>query len=158
MGYILALIEPLAVAWHAVEKSSLKPGDNALVMGAGPIGLAVIQCLKARQAGQIIVVEVARRRIEFAKKSGATTVIDPQEEDVVSKCKHLCDGHGPDIAIDCAGAAASINSACLAVRNNGLIINVAIWEGAAPLQLNHLTFGEKRLTAGETPGNLCSIY
>ncbi|KAI1847485.1 hypothetical protein JX265_013943 [Neoarthrinium moseri] len=142
-----ALVEPLAVAWHAVDQAIITPGDSALVMGAGPIGLAVVQCLKARKAGQIIVVEIAESRKDFARQSGATTVIDPQTEDVVSKCKHLCNGQGPDIALDCAGVAASINAACLAVRKKGLIINVALWEEPVPIEVNNLMFGEKRLSA-----------
>ncbi|KAK9424802.1 hypothetical protein SUNI508_13455 [Seiridium unicorne] len=142
-----ALIEPLAVAWHAVEQASVKPGDDVLVMGAGPIGLAVIQCLSARQAGQIIVVEVAQGRKEFARQTGATTVIDPREEDVVSRCKSLCAGQGPGVALDCAGVPSSINAACLAVRKKGLIINVALWDMPAPIEMMTIVFGEKRLSA-----------
>ncbi|KAK7746550.1 hypothetical protein SLS62_009347 [Diatrype stigma] len=140
-----ALIEPLAVAWHAIEQSGAKPGDNVLVMGAGPIGLAVIQCLKARQPRQIIVAEVAPNRKRFAQMFGATTVIDPREQDVVSECKKLCDGQGPDSAIDCAGVAASIKSACLSVRSKGAVVNVALWEKEFLFDMHALLFGEKRL-------------
>ena len=90
-------------------------------MGAGPIGLAIIQCLKARKPGQVIVAEVSVNRARFAQRFGATAVIDPLREDVVSKCKLLCDGQGPDIAFECAGVAASIKSACLSVRSRGTI-------------------------------------
>lgn len=140
-----ALIEPLAVAWHVVEQSAVKAGDNVLVMGAGPIGLAIIKCLKIRQPGQIIVAEVAPNRGRFSQKFGATAVIDPREQDVVSKCKELCDGQGPDIAIDCAGVAASIKAACSAVRNRGTVVNVSIWEKEIPFDMNALVFVEKRL-------------
>lgn len=143
-----ALIEPLAVAWHVVEQSAVKAGDNVLVMGAGPIGLAIIKCLKIRQPGQIIVAEVAPNRGRFAQKFGATAVIDPREQDVVSKCKELCDGQGPDIAIDCAGVAASIKAACSAVRNRGTVVNVSIWEKEIPFDMNALVFVEKRLLTG----------
>ncbi|RYP65720.1 hypothetical protein DL771_008165 [Monosporascus sp. 5C6A] len=140
-----ALIEPLAVAWHAVAQSASKAGDNVLVMGAGPIGLAIIQCLKARQPGQLIVAEVAPNRRRFAQMFGATTVIDPREQDVASKCKQLCDGQGPEIAFDCAGVAASIKSACSSVRKRGTVVNVALWEKEFPFDMNTLLWGEKRL-------------
>lgn len=126
----------------------MKAGDNVLVMGAGPIGLAIIKCLKIRQPGQIIVAEVAPNRGRFAQKFGATTAIDPREQDVVSKCKELCDGQGPDIAIDCAGVAASIKAACSAVRNRGTVVNVSIWEKEIPFDMNALVFVEKRLLTG----------
>lgn len=126
----------------------MKAGDNVLVMGAGPIGLAIIKCLKIRQPGQIIVAEVAPNRGRFAQKFGATAVIDPREQDVVSKCKELCDGQGPDIAIDCAGVTASIKAACSAVRNRGTVVNVSIWEKEIPFDMNALVFVEKRLLTG----------
>ncbi|KAK8074224.1 hypothetical protein PG994_005123 [Apiospora phragmitis] len=145
-----ALVEPLSVAWHAVEQADVKPGDDVLVMGAGPIGLAVIQCLKARQVdGQIIVVELSSKRKEFARQCGATTVLDPQDEDVVSRCRSLCGGQGPAVALECAGVAASINAACRAVRTKGLIVNVALWEAPVPIDMMALLFGEKRLASGE---------
>ncbi|KAH9988282.1 GroES-like protein [Xylariaceae sp. FL0662B] len=142
-----ALVEPLAVGWHAVDLTDIKPGDSALVMGAGPIGLAVIQCLKARGVKQIIVAQISRGRIESATRFGATTVINPQEEDVVSKCKELCGGQGPEIALDCAGTASSIKAACLAVRHRGLVVNVATWVKDVPFQFMDLLVGEKRLSS-----------
>ncbi|KAK7974313.1 hypothetical protein PG989_016161 [Apiospora arundinis] len=146
-----ALIEPLSVAWHAVEQAAIKPGDDVLVMGAGPIGLAVIQCLKARQfGGQIIVAELSTKRKEFARQCGATTVIDPQEEDVFSKCRSLCGGQGPAVALECAGVTASLNAACRAVRTKGLIVNVALWDEPVPIDMMAILFGEKRLTAAVT--------
>lgn len=124
----IALVEPLAVAWHAVDATYIEKGDDALVLGAGPIGLGVIQCLKARGANQIFVAEVAAERQNFAKHFGATHIFDPTKEDVVARCKELTGGRGPQIALDCAGVAASIKTATLAVRARGRIVNVAIWE------------------------------
>ena len=130
-----------------------KAGDNALIMGAGPIGLAIAQCLKARKSGQIIVAEVSSKRKEFARQLGATTVIDPQEEDVVAKCKLLCGGQGPSIAFDCAGVAASIKSACSSVRSRGIVVNVAVSDGDLPFDMKVLLMGEKRLFTGELLNN-----
>lgn len=123
-----ALVEPLAVAWHAVDQYPIKEGDEALVLGAGPIGLGVIQCLKARGAKTIIAAEVAAQRQKFAKEFGATHVVDPSREDVVKRAKEICGGLGPHLALDAAGVAASVKSAALAVRARGTVVNVAIWE------------------------------
>ncbi|ETS76546.1 hypothetical protein PFICI_11933 [Pestalotiopsis fici W106-1] len=140
-----ALVEPLAVAWHAIEQSGIKSGDNVLVMGAGPIGLAVIQCLQAFQPKQVIVVEVARNRKEVARRLGVTAIIDPNEEDVVTKARLLCDTQGPDVAFNCASVPSSIKAACEAVRKKGTIVNVAVWDSDIPINLNTLMFGEKKL-------------
>lgn len=123
-----ALVEPLAVAWHGVNQSPLREGDSAIVMGAGPIGLGVIQCLKARGAKNIIVVEIAKERQNFAKHFGATHLIDPRHEDAVKRAKEICDGQGPQVAFDAAGLAITLKSAALAVRARGTIVNLAIWE------------------------------
>jgi threonine dehydrogenase-like Zn-dependent dehydrogenase len=143
-----ALVEPLAVAWHAVDQYEIKDGDSALVLGAGPIGLGVIQCLVARGAKNVIVVEVAEERKEFAKHFGATSIVDPSSDDVVSVVKTLTNGLGVDVALDCAGVPASIKAAVQSTRTKGTIVNVAIWEKEIPVQPNWFVFGEKTYKAG----------
>ncbi|RMZ80614.1 hypothetical protein DV738_g2565, partial [Chaetothyriales sp. CBS 135597] len=145
-----ALVEPLAVAWHAVDQFpfSRHRGDGgdevaALVMGAGPIGLGVVQCLKARDVKTIIVVEVAKRRQDFALQFGATHLINPLEEDLVKRTRQICHGNGADVAFDCAGVPASVKSAMLAVKVKGTVVNVAIWEKEVPINPNWLVIGEK---------------
>jgi threonine dehydrogenase-like Zn-dependent dehydrogenase len=120
-----------------------------LVLGAGPIGLGVIQCAKARGASTIIVAEVATERQNFAKMFGATHIYDPRSEDVVEKSKEVCGGQGPKIAFDCAGVPASIKTAALAIRSRGTVLNVAIWEKEVPFQPNSLVFGEKKYLTGK---------
>ncbi|KAL2427247.1 (R,R)-butanediol dehydrogenase [Exophiala dermatitidis] len=143
-----ALVEPLAVAWHGVNQYPVKEGTSAIVMGAGPIGLGVIQCLKARGASTIIVVEIAKERQNFAKEFGATHLIDPRHEDVVKRAKELTDGQGPHLALDAAGVPASLKTATLAVRARGTVVNLAIWEKEVPFQPNNLVFGEKKYVGG----------
>jgi len=143
------LVEPLAVAWHAVEQSAAKAGDNILVIGAGPIGLAILQCMKALHTAQVIVAEVAQNRRDSALHFGATAAIDPADEDMVSRCKMLCNDQGPDVAFDCAGVAASIKSACLSVRSRGTVVNVAQWGKEIPFNPDNLLVGEKRLVTGK---------
>lgn len=140
-----ALVEPLAVAWHAVDASpiaSIKE-PKCIVFGGGPIGLAVIQVLLARGTKTVISVEVAKMRQEFAKDFGAHHIIDPTKEDVAKKALELCGGEaGPDIAFDCAGVPASVKAACESVKSRGTVINVAIWEKEIPFNPNWLVFRE----------------
>ncbi|KAI0534941.1 dehydrogenase [Xylaria digitata] len=138
------LVEPLAVAWHAVRESGIKAGQASLVFGTGPIGLAVILCLKAIGAGDIIAVEVAARRQQFAKQFGATHILDSARVDVVREAQDLTGGYGPPVAFDCAGVPASLESTTRAVCPRGTVVNIAIWENPAPFNPNNLVFYERK--------------
>lgn len=148
-----ALVEPLAVAWHAVEAArldTLAPAPRAptcLVIGGGPIGLAVVQVLRARGAALVLCAEVAARRQEFAREFGAHHVLDPSKEDIAARCRELCGGgQGPDAVFDCAGVPQSVETALKAVRTRGAVVNVAIWGKAVPFNPNWLVFREATYT------------
>ncbi|CAF9932985.1 MAG: hypothetical protein HETSPECPRED_008508 [Heterodermia speciosa] len=138
-----ALVEPLAVAWHAVKISPLKKGDSVLVLGGGPIGLAVVQTLKAKGAEKIIVSEVASRRRDFAKQFGADYVLDPTKDDIVAKVREICEGKGANVAFDCAGVQAGLDQAILSIRARGTLVNIAVWEKSATIIPNHFAFRER---------------
>jgi (R,R)-butanediol dehydrogenase/meso-butanediol dehydrogenase/diacetyl reductase len=87
-----ALVEPLSVAWHAVSQSGIVPGQSAIVFGAGPIGLAVILCLKAKGIEKILASEPSKKRHEQAVQLGAVATFDPMKDDVVAGAKKICDG------------------------------------------------------------------
>lgn len=144
-----ALVEPLSVGWHAVDISPYKEGDSALVLGGGPIGLSVIQALVSRGCKKIIVSEVARRRREFATSFGAHHVLDPTVSDVVAEVEGLTDGLGADVGFDCAGAQVALESAFKAVKARGTLVNVAVWEKRASLNMNDLVFRERSYMGGE---------
>lgn len=133
-------MEPLSVGWHAVDVSPFKEGDTVLILGGGPIGLAVIHALKARGADKIIVSEVAPRRKEFATQFGAHYVLDPTKDDVVARVKEICGGVGVNVAFDAAGVQAGLDTAILAIRARGTLVNIAIWEKTATLIPNQLVF------------------
>lgn len=137
-------MEPLAVAWHAVKISPFKAGDSCLVLGGGPIGLAVVLTLKGKGAGKIIVSEIASRRREFAKQFGADYVLDPTRDDVAARVREICDNKGANIAYDAAGVQAGLDQAVLSVRARGTIVNIAVWEKTATFIPNHFTFRERR--------------
>lgn len=145
-----ALVEPLAVAWHAVDASPIASikDPKCIVFGGGPIGLAVVQVLLARGAKLVICVEIAAKRQQFAKDFGAHHVIDPTKQDVVSTALDLCGGEANvDISFDCAGVPASLETACKVVRSRGTVVNVAIWEKEVPFNPNWLVFREAHYQA-----------
>jgi len=104
----------------------------------------VILALKAKGAEKIIVSEVSKKRQDFAKNFGAHYVIDPTKEDVVKRCRELCDGLGVHVVFDCAGVQAALDQAIHSTRARGTIVNIAIWEKACTITPNDLTFKERK--------------
>jgi threonine dehydrogenase-like Zn-dependent dehydrogenase len=137
-------VEPIAVAWHAIKISPFQKGDSVLVLGGGPIGLAVIQCLKAKGAGKIVVSEIAPKRKQFAKEFGADYVLDPSKDDIVARVREICDGKGANLAFDAAGVQAGLDQAILAIRARGTLVNIAIWEKTATITPNWMCFRERK--------------
>jgi threonine dehydrogenase-like Zn-dependent dehydrogenase len=138
-----ALIEPLAVGWHAVDISPWKKGDAALVLGGGPIGLAVVQALVGRGCDNIIVSEVSGKRRQFAKQFGATHVVDPVKEDIVARVEELTGGLGADVGFDAAGVQVAVDTAFKALKARGTLVNIAVWEKRASLNMNDIVFRER---------------
>lgn len=127
-----------------MKVSPFKTGDSVLILGGGPIGISVILALKARGAEKIIVSEVSRRRQEFATKFGAHYTLDPTKEDVVKRCRELCDGQGVHVVFDCAGVQAGLDAGIHSLRARGTLVNIAIWEKGCTIVPNDLTFKERK--------------
>jgi threonine dehydrogenase-like Zn-dependent dehydrogenase len=77
---LAALTEPMAIGWHAVRRAEIKKGDVAIVIGCGPVGLAVICMLKAQGVRTVVASDFSRGRRELATACGADAVVDPDEE------------------------------------------------------------------------------
>ncbi len=129
-----ALIEPLATSFHCVHTSRFKAGDRVVVIGAGPIGLGIIQILKLGGAEKIIVLQRSPERSKIAEKLGADVVLssktDAQElmEDVYG----LTDGIGADIVFEAAGAPSAFQNAMNFVRSGGQVMVVGIYSQEVP--------------------------
>lgn len=144
---VAALIEPLSVGWHAVSESPLKPDSNILILGGGPIGIAVILALRAKGCGKILVSEPSSQRQKFDTHFGADVILDPRNDDIIKRAQELTGGEGVDIVFDCAGVAVSIATACKAIKVKGTVVNVAIWEKAIPFNPNDLVMREGKYIA-----------
>jgi (R,R)-butanediol dehydrogenase/meso-butanediol dehydrogenase/diacetyl reductase len=137
-----ALVEPLAVGYHAVRLSGLRPGGTAAVFGSGPIGLVTTAALKAAGAARVIVVEPAAARKAKAPGAGADTVLDPTGTDVPEAIRDLTGGAGVDVAFECAGIDPVLAAAIGSVRPGGTVVNVAIWGHVPQVAMNDLVLSE----------------
>lgn len=129
-----ALVEPLTVALHAVRRTSVRLGDTAAVLGAGPIGLLATQCLRAAGAGRVIVVEPSEARAALASRLGADVVLNPAAGDVTDAVLELTGGLGPDVVFECAGVAPTIQQAVEMVRRGGQVMMVGLADQPATIQ------------------------
>lgn len=127
---VAALIQPLAVSWHAVRTSNFKAGSSALVLGGGPIGLTTIIALKGHGAGKILVSEPSAGRRAIAEKLGVET-FDPlsmPHEETMEKLKLLApDKQGFHYSYDCAGTQSTFDGSIRLLRVRGVATNVAVW-------------------------------
>ncbi len=141
-----ACVEPLAVAVHAVNRSGLKPGVDVAVIGAGPIGLLVLQACKATGAGQVFVSEPMKARIETAEKMGANVVLNPTEVDIGKEIAGLTDGLRADIAFDCVGIKQTFESCIKATGRRAKICIVGLALKPIEVVFMRLWGHEKELT------------
>ncbi len=136
-----ALTEPAAVALYAVRQSKLKAGDTAAVFGCGPIGLLVIEALRAAGATEIYAVELSAERQAKAAELGAI-VIDPAKVNAVAEIKRLTGG-GADVSFEVTGVAPVLKQSIEAIKNDGECVIVSIWEGEASIHPNEIVIKEK---------------
>ncbi len=121
-----ALVEPLAVGMHAAKQGNVKLGDSVVILGSGTIGLVTLLACKAFGATDITVVDVIPKRLEYAKKLGATTVINATEVDVLAEIDKLTNHQGVDIVIETAGSVKTIAQTPYLIKNGGCIVLVGM--------------------------------
>jgi L-iditol 2-dehydrogenase len=121
-----ALIEPLSVGMHAAKQGSVTLGSSVTILGAGCIGLVTLLSCRAFGATDLFVVDVLPKRLEYAKKLGATHVINALEENPVQAIQDRTGGAGTDIVIETAGSAKTISQTPYIVKRGGRIVLVGM--------------------------------
>ncbi|HEX6963858.1 MAG TPA: galactitol-1-phosphate 5-dehydrogenase [Lacipirellula sp.] len=119
-----ALIEAVSVAVHAVKRSPPEPQDDVLVVGAGMIGLLVIQVLRHHGCRRLIAVDVDDDRLQLALKLGATDVINARTEEAANQVLELTAGRGVAASWEVVGTTATVQTAVNAVRKGGSVTMV----------------------------------
>ncbi|CAM4348785.1 NAD(P)-dependent alcohol dehydrogenase [Paenibacillus typhae] len=121
-----ALVEPLSVGLHAAAQGGIRLGDRVVILGAGCIGLVTLLACKAFGATDIVVVDIIEKRLEAAKRLGATQVINARQEDVLGVVAALTDGAGMDKVIETAGSEHTVKQTPYLVKRGGSIVLVGL--------------------------------
>lgn len=140
-----ALIEPLAVGFHAANQGGAHPGQTAVVTGAGCIGLVSMMALKISGVSKIYVLDVMDNRLEKAMELGATGVINAAKENPVEKVAELTGGAGADLVIDTAGVSDTVNQAIEYVKKGATIVLVG-YNPSGMMNLKTTLVADKEIT------------
>ncbi len=114
-----ALVEPFSIALHAVRRAPPTLNDAVVVVGAGMIGLALTQALRAAGCGRLMVVDVAKDRLAQAKEMGATDIVNSSDGKAAAAILNLTNGHGADAAFEAVGLSATVELAIASLRKGG---------------------------------------
>ncbi|OQV05154.1 Alcohol dehydrogenase GroES-like domain-containing protein [Cladophialophora immunda] len=149
-----ALIEPFAVAVHAVRAAEIRDADwarsHTLVLGGGPLGYCMVSTLKAVGVRTVVVSEPAQvRRNQVSRLADWT--LDPRTQDVVAKCSEVTNGVGVDIVFDCAGSNAAVPTGMQALKTMGTYLNLAMFD--EPMSIPVFLMLSKQITIRN-----CMIY
>ena len=154
-----AMVEPVSIAFHAVRRSPPVLNDAAVVVGAGMIGLFVIQALRLAGCGKIIAVDVVSDKLKLARDLGASHTVNSGMEDVLACVQGLTSGLGADLALEAVGMPQTVEMAVRSVRKGGsvtLVGNVSP-RVELPLQVavtRELTLYGSCASSGEYPACL----
>ena len=111
-----------------MHRSAVRPGDDVVVIGAGVIGLSIVQVLRARGVKSITVSGRRAARLALAKVCGAARVLDATHEDVLHSIEELTGGKGADVIFECAGNAVAFEQAQQMTHRGGKIVVVGLYE------------------------------
>ncbi|MET0784310.1 MAG: alcohol dehydrogenase catalytic domain-containing protein [Leifsonia flava] len=138
-----ALVEPVAVAVHDVRRSEIAPGEKAVVIGGGPIGVLIATVARAFGA-EVAVIELDPNRRAQIEALGFAT-LDPRETDQVAWVEEWTAGAGADVVFEVSGAAAAVLGATALAKVRGTIVVVAIHPTPREIDLQRVFWRELRL-------------
>lgn len=137
-----AFCEPLSIALHAVNRVGPQVGETALVVGAGVIGLLVLQCLKMQGCSRVWVSDLSAARLEVARQTGADEVFLAGDTDVPAAVRNLTSGEGAHLAMECVGFSAALRTAIDAVARGGRVGLVGNLQAECPFPLQQVVTRE----------------
>lgn len=151
-----AMIEAVAVSLHAVRVSTLKPDQSCLVIGAGMIGLLVMQAAWAAGCKKVLIADLDESRLEIAKTLGPVTAISASGTELIKHVADVCDDLGPDVVFEAVGVNQAVMASLNAVRKGGTVTLIGNVSPEVTFPLQKVVSREIRVlgsaaSAGEYP-------
>jgi L-iditol 2-dehydrogenase len=137
-----ALTEAVSIAVHAVNRRPPTPDDTVVVVGAGMIGVLIVQVLRSRGSREIVAVDVDPRKLALAGRLGATHALNPQECDMPAAVREITGGRGADVSFEAVGAGDTVAGAIRTLRKGGTAVLVGNLSPAVALPLQEVVTRE----------------
>jgi L-iditol 2-dehydrogenase len=118
------MVEPAAVALHAINQSGFKLGESAAVVGAGMIGLFLVQLLSLSNASPLFAIDIESSKLDIAKKFGAEVILNPAKDNLIKEVLARTNSRGIDQAFEAVGIEPTVNNAIEVVRKGGKVVLV----------------------------------
>jgi D-xylulose reductase len=150
-----AMVEPLAVGMHAAVKAKIKPGDLAVVMGAGPIGIVTALAAIAGGCSQVVLTDVQQPKLDLAAALGPIRPVNVAKENLRAVIDDLTDGWGADLVFEASGAPPAIQAVAEALCPGGRIVLVGL--PIRPVQLDLVALSAKEASI-ETVFRYAHVY
>jgi threonine dehydrogenase-like Zn-dependent dehydrogenase len=119
-----AMVEPVAVAAHAVNVSKIQPGESVVVVGVGMVGVFVVKMLQIAGANLIIAIDLDERKLEIVKEFGATHTFKSTDENIPGKILELTKNRGTDFGFEVVGISETVNLCINSLRKGGTAVLV----------------------------------
>lgn len=133
-----ALLEPASIGTHAANRAPMSNNDTVVVIGAGTIGLFILQAARLRGAAKVIAVDINEFRLNVAKKLGADKIINPAETNLSESVLQETEGKGANVTLDAVGYAKTFADAVSVTRMGGYVVAVGNLEKKAEFDLQQL--------------------
>ena len=130
-----ALVEPLAIGMQAAAKAEIKPGDSAVVLGAGPIGLMIAHAARAGGCSNVIITDVVQGKLDAAASMGNFLTVNTANESLQEKVDSISENWGVECVFDATGNAKAIDAAFDVVAPGGRIVFVGCPNGPVPIDI-----------------------
>jgi len=140
-----ALVEPLANAVHALSLTRQRFPETVVIVGAGTIGLMMLQVTKAAGAFRLVAVDVSDARLAVAHQLGAEPVFNPRRGDVLTAIREFTRSRGADLVVDAVGAAETRRVAVAAARPGGEVIWLGLHDDPTQLSGFDVVLGERKI-------------
>ncbi|MEM2145066.1 MAG: zinc-dependent alcohol dehydrogenase family protein [Candidatus Jordarchaeaceae archaeon] len=141
-----ALIEPLACCVRGIDQAKVRAGDTVAIIGAGPIGLILLQLAKQSGASFIVQTDMEEKRLKLARDLGADSTVCISHDDPVEAIMGLTNGYGVDVAIEAVGSTNSIIQAMKVTRRGGRLNIFGVAPQEAILEVKPFDLYDKELT------------
>jgi threonine dehydrogenase-like Zn-dependent dehydrogenase len=150
-----ALVELYGIGYHACNRAGVKPDDSVIIWGAGKVGHAIMQAVKTKTKGMVIMVDILAKRLQKAKEAyNDIYIINAMQEDPVESTMKITNGKGVDVAIEAvghyveiAGIHNPVRSCIQSIRGAGTICVLGLGNDTVPLLMKELIWKEARMIA-----------